>query len=243
MLSLDKQEHYRNIYKQINHNWRSSVEIFAELAHQHIKCARAFYKDTINVLDLGCGAGGIMESIYDTKVVKIGVDIDLSSLNRHRDGGFQLICANACALPFDSHSFDLVVSSWMLEHLSSPLSVFLEISRVLKKDGHFLFLTPNRYNFVTFINRSIPNHSQGWLVKHIYNREEEDTFRVKYQANSTETLKKLAQSSQMEVIDLHLIDDPTYIAFNDVLFRFSVFMEKFIRRENKIHIVGDFRKI
>lgn len=34
MLSLEKQERYRNIYKQINHNWRSSVEIFAELAHQ-----------------------------------------------------------------------------------------------------------------------------------------------------------------------------------------------------------------
>ena len=47
--------------------------------------------------------------------------------------------ANAEQLPFDAGSFDVVVSNYVVHHFARPDVVFLEISRVLKPGGRFVF--------------------------------------------------------------------------------------------------------
>ena len=74
------------------------------------------------------GASGLLGlnlslSILDTHQVT-GVDPDWQSLSRHRLAGQRPPFARAVAvgqeLPFANESFDLIVSSWVLEHLARP---------------------------------------------------------------------------------------------------------------------------
>ncbi len=44
---------------------------------------------------------------------------------------------------FESGSIDVVIASWVLEHLPRPQVTFGEIARVLRPGGRFFFLTPN----------------------------------------------------------------------------------------------------
>ena len=49
--------------------------------------------------------------------------------------------AEASTLPFSDHCIDVIFSNQLLPWLPDPLPVFAEVSRVLRKDGLFLFST------------------------------------------------------------------------------------------------------
>lgn len=46
-------------------------------------------------------------------------------------------------LPFESETFDLIVSGQMLEHCSNPFKSVAEMKRVLKKDGYLVLIAPS----------------------------------------------------------------------------------------------------
>jgi SAM-dependent methyltransferase len=48
-------------------------------------------------------------------------------------------------LPFESDFFDAVVCTVSVEYLTDPLSVFKEVARVLRKEGHFILSFSNRW--------------------------------------------------------------------------------------------------
>jgi len=48
------------------------------------------------------------------------------------------------ALPFSDHRFDWVVSTWTLCSVGEPTQALKEVRRVLKPEGHFLFLEHGR---------------------------------------------------------------------------------------------------
>ena len=47
------------------------------------------------------------------------------------------------ALPFRDDTFGTVCSEHFFEHLPKPLEVFLEATRVLRNEGHFVFAAPH----------------------------------------------------------------------------------------------------
>ena len=54
--------------------------------------------------------------------------------------------ASVDSIPISDMSVDIVIGSWVLEHFEDPDKAMLEIQRVLKPGGHFVFWTPNKYN-------------------------------------------------------------------------------------------------
>ena len=142
-------------------------------------------------------------------------------------------------LPFAAAVFDLVTCSWVLEHVHAPERVFAEIRRVLRPGGRFVFLTPNAANFVTRINRLVPQLAQARLVRALYGRGEDDTFEVAYRANTPDALRALAAGAGLEVIELVTVHDPTYLAFNDLAFRIGVALETHTPDARAVHLVGD----
>jgi len=52
----------------------------------------------------------------------------------------------------------------------------------------------------------------------------------------------LAERAGLRVCALETVHDPTYLALNEVAFRLSAFIERFIPDERAVHIVGDFVK-
>ncbi len=101
-----------------------------------------------SVLDIGCGAGFLSNSLARQGHQLTGIDLSSSSLkvaqtyDITRKTHYQQ--ADACSLPFEQDQFDAVCAMDLLEHVEEPARVIAEASRVLKPGGLFFFHTFNR---------------------------------------------------------------------------------------------------
>lgn len=96
----------------------------------------------VSVLDLGCGDGTDLVWFLERGAASVaGVDSDdqmiLCALKR---GLEHVHHARAETLPFDSESFDFVVSKWALQACEDLRPVYREAYRVLRFRGHLVFL-------------------------------------------------------------------------------------------------------
>lgn len=239
MISLDRQNWYRELYARLRPGYRTSGQIYEALARQHAT-------PQARVLDLGCGRGGVMELLADHVALPVGVDPDLSSLVEYRAPVVRRAVALADALPFPEASFDLVLCSWVIEHLANPQAAFGEVARALRPGGHFVFLTPNALNYVVVINRLIPAWVQRRLVPRVYARAEADTFPVVYRANTRRKLDALLRQAGLRCEAFYFIGDPSYVALHKILFWVGVLLERITDgrplRGLKVHLAGCYVK-
>ncbi|MGD9823133.1 class I SAM-dependent methyltransferase [Desulfobacter sp.] len=99
--------------------------------------------DNRHVLDVGCGRGGALSCIDTFFNAKSLTGIDLNSENisfckkKFKNISFQE--GNAESLPFQDHTSDIVMNIESSSNYLNIGSFFLEVSRVLKPDGVFLY--------------------------------------------------------------------------------------------------------
>lgn len=238
MIPLDQQDRYRELYRTLRPNYRTSGQIYEGLVAKHIT-------PETRVLDAGCGRAGVIGLFRDKARLTVGLDADLASLCDNV-GLHQAVLGRLTELPFAAASFDLVISSWVIEHLPEPETVFAEIARVLRWGGHFIFLTPNAWNYVVLINRLTPAWLQRRLVPRLYGRQEKDTFPVVYRANTRRKLDDKLGRAGLRCEEFHYVGDPSYIAANDLLFKMGVLLERLTDygslRSLKVHLVASYVK-
>ncbi len=204
------------------------------------------------MLDIGCGRGGLIELFHGQAALVVGADPDRRSLVEHRAPAVRRVAGLMENLPFPDDSFDLALCSWVLEHLARPEQAFAEVARVLKcpdpatsrLGGHFVFLTPNAWHPLTWANRFLGRMGdrQTRLVRRLYGRAEADTFSALYRANTRQRITQLAREVGLEPAIWHTVGDPTYLAFNEPLYRLAVLAERLTPRWMKVHLVGDLVK-
>lgn len=107
-------------------------------------------KDDDRILDFGCGTGTLTLMIKKASpgCVVYGIDIDPQGLEiaekkaRRERVDVHLIQYDGVTLPFADESFDKVVTSLMIHHLSNEekIPIFRELHRVLKKGGELHIL-------------------------------------------------------------------------------------------------------
>jgi 2-polyprenyl-6-hydroxyphenyl methylase/3-demethylubiquinone-9 3-methyltransferase len=104
----------------------------------------------VRLLDIGCGGGVLAEEFARLGCQVTGIDIATESIavaRAHaRTQGLLIDYQNGSAarLPFDGSSFEVVSCCDVLEHIPEWEGVILEVERVLKPGGLFLFDTINR---------------------------------------------------------------------------------------------------
>ena len=76
------------------------------------------------------------------------------------------------------------------------------------------------------------------MVDTLYARQQVDTFRLHYRANTALTLRSLADANGLVLQRLQVVSDPTYLAFSEVMFRLAIFFERFIPAHRGVHLVG-----
>ncbi len=117
---------------------------------------RQYLKPTDAVLDLGSANGLIFKVLEDMRITQTyGADIG-DYLSKGRPKHFALFDFNRDAYPYADGQFDAVTSIETIEHLENPFYFVREIHRVLKKDGIFIFSTPNPshiFNKILFVFR------------------------------------------------------------------------------------------
>ncbi|MFX0210417.1 MAG: class I SAM-dependent methyltransferase [Candidatus Hodarchaeota archaeon] len=96
--------------------------------------------DVRTVLDLGCGDGTVSNQLVEKKLDVTGVDVSSKALQYFKGKGS---LADLNHLPFKDRSFDLVICSEVLEHLTEGIyeRAIEEIERVAKL--YIIITTPN----------------------------------------------------------------------------------------------------
>lgn len=90
------------------------------------------------VLDAGCGDGSLSLLIARKKAIVTGLDMSVQNVTAARSKSSELclqatfMVGDAEELPFADNSFDLVVSSHVIEHLPDPMKGLRELRRVTR---------------------------------------------------------------------------------------------------------------
>jgi ubiquinone/menaquinone biosynthesis C-methylase UbiE len=192
------------------HGETDSEEI-ERLEHMAAFTANLIFKDFEchsgkRMLDLGCGVGAMTQQLYNRfpGIHLSGVDIQLQSLRvaqakhpiafyAHADGAF---------LPFCDKVFDCVHSSWLLEHVRSPLNILCEVRRVLKVGGQCQFLEVDNSSLKT-----VPEYPEVVGVMSTLNRIQVESGGDPYIGRRLGQLLKEADLSNVKVIPLNLRGD------------------------------------
>lgn len=103
------------------------------------------------LLDLGCGAGGLLITVAGRCRSVVGVDIALRWLvicqKRLLESGVKatLLCADAEALPFRHGKVTRVVAGDVIEHVYDPVHMLRECQQHLVPGGRLWLSATNRY--------------------------------------------------------------------------------------------------
>ena len=182
------------------------------------------------ILDVGCGHTAPDLEAIDTTCCKVGVDLD-PHLRPSAAPSVEFVRATSETLPFAEGTFDLVICKSVLEHLDTPESAFREIGRVLRRGGHAVLLTPNRWDYVSMLSTLVPNRLHPWVVRMTTGRAEEDTFPTRYRANTAKRIRGLAQDTGLDVVSLtYRREHPHYLKFSTPTYLAGVVIEQTVQR-------------
>ncbi len=236
---FERQVRAREEYRRRNPTWVDSVSRYRALVGSTAPRES-------RILDLGCGRNGLhgddLSCAPETTVV--GLDPDGSALAGNTVVAHRVVGSGE-DLPFATGSFHVVASAWVLEHLDHPGLVLSEVHRVLAPGGHFVFLTPNAWNYNAWMIRAIPHRWHAALTHRLYGRGKGDAYPVRYRANSRTTLRRLLNAAGFERTRLTFNGDPSYIAFNRPLLEASFGIERLLAAPPlhavQVHLIGDAR--
>ena len=127
------------------------------------------------VLDWGSGNGHVSYGLWRRGFRVSGFSFEDFGVRRHLDASYDFRQGNEddpSGLPFDSASFDGVMSVGVLEHVretgGNELASLREIVRVLKPGGTFIcYHFPNKHSAIEAMARRNPgSHSHKYLYDH-----------------------------------------------------------------------------
>jgi ubiquinone/menaquinone biosynthesis C-methylase UbiE len=182
------------------------------------------------VLDAGCGRYMKFCKDLSPRALVVGIDLERALETRNHESPFG-VRGDLNQLPFRSGYFNLVISRSVVEHLADPVAVFREFARVLHPGGKVVIVTPNKYDYVSFLAAITPYRFHRFLVAKIMRVPEGDVFPTLYRANTASALRKSLRMAGMAELELELVNHyPAYLMFSPVLFRLGVCYERLTSR-------------
>jgi SAM-dependent methyltransferase len=110
------------------------------------------------VLEVGCGAGTDLVQFARQGALVTGIDLSSSAINlaarnfslNHLRGN--LLVGDGEALPFVSHTFDLVYAHGVVQYTTDDRALVAECRRVLKPGGRAIFQVYNRISWLNALS-------------------------------------------------------------------------------------------
>jgi len=149
----------------------------------------------LTVLDVGCGRGTIDPFPWPKypAVRLVGIDADMSASANPYLTEFRVLDEPDADWPQAENSVDLVLCRYVLEHVGDPDRFFKNLRRVMKPEGRFLFLTPNRRHPAAVVSRFLPVSVKRKVLKHLTGVDEDDVFATYYRMNNRGAMACLAR--------------------------------------------------
>lgn len=132
------------------------------------------------VADIGCGTGIYTLELCATGARVVGVDISPEMLaiaaekNKKWQDNVSFVQADAASLPFDSESFDMVISITAMEFFDDPSQCLREMYRILRPGGSMVVATLNSLSLwsiqrriKSIFNKTIFRNTHFYSLKNI----------------------------------------------------------------------------
>ena len=156
----------------------------------------------------------------------VGVDIDpVVTTNPDLDEAhvLPLSADGAIKLPLDDGAVDLIVSSFVFEHVENPQAVVSELHRVLRPGGWLCALTPNRWGYIGLGNRLVPERLKSRLMWTLQpQREAEDVLPTHYRLNDRRALRRAFPAEQWVDASSTHDPEPAYTGSSVALWRLGL---------------------
>jgi SAM-dependent methyltransferase len=193
------------------------------------------------VLNLGAGPA----ARHPTRILKgevaevVGADIDPVVHQNDELDRSVLICGDTVGLP--GEYFDVIFSDMVLEHVERPEAFLVEVHRLLKPGGCFMFRTPNFYHYVALISWVTPQ----WFHEIVANpvrglpKSAHPPWPTFYRMNTARRLHFIAAKAGFENVELRFIEcEPSYLQFHALPFLIGVAYERVV---NATSVLQGFR--
>ena len=142
MASNNTEEYYNGFYKELSkldelRNTFEKIESFLpEL------------KGNENIVDIGCGHGGVCHELIKQGFDVSGIEINQDAIKSLKEKGFKILQTNITK-PFDIvDRFNIVCILDVLEHLFDPYLLLKEAKKITKKDGYIIVMIPLYFDIV-----------------------------------------------------------------------------------------------
>ena len=120
-----------------------SPPAFINTRLEEITAEFASYRDNNRLLDIGCGAGNLLQAARKNGWNAQGLDVSAGAVKHVRSIGFEVFEGELQDAAFPSESFDVVTAAELLEHLIDPQPLLCEVARILRPGGLFWTTTPH----------------------------------------------------------------------------------------------------
>ncbi len=111
------------------------------------------------VLELGCGTGIFTNMIQKTRADITAIDISPFFIKKAKENtiakNVKFCIENIEHMSFPDNNFDCIIGSSILHHLDNLEKCLVEIKRVLKKGGVFVFTEPSMMNPHIMVEKNI----------------------------------------------------------------------------------------
>ena len=143
---------YANLYRKLYVGAAAADEQFFNRQVRHGNRILRYLSDVIkpnrgSVLEIGCGAGGILKPLEEAGYSCIGVDLGDTYLDMGRQFGLTLHCMSSQQLhETTKEKFNLVILSHVFEHFLDIEKELNTISSLLAKNGLLYIEVPGLFN-------------------------------------------------------------------------------------------------
>lgn len=130
-------------YDVYYHEANLTVPPFIDKLLDEIITDFAPFRQNNRLLDIGCGAGSLLEAARRAGWEAEGVEVSRPSVEHVRRAGFKVFHGELAAAQYAAGQFDVVTASEVLEHVPDPQAMLAEIARLLRPGGLFWGTTPH----------------------------------------------------------------------------------------------------
>lgn len=168
-------------YAQARIAWLDNLDIKKQRRHQKID---QYLNSWTKVLDIWCWNASFFELWKHKKIKYSWIDYnqDIVKNCQSRWLDVQQLDISKQDLPYKDNEFDFVYCSHVLEHLLSneQISLFSQVSRVLKKDWIFMLFTPTPYSWYFWDDPTHQRPSTHWSLIELSNNFDLQVIESKY---------------------------------------------------------------
>lgn len=169
---------YNELFDRVPHHpqliRRDSIHSIQKNVAVQLRFLRRFLRESFFFLELGPGDCSLSLEVSKKLKGVLGLEVSAKTCNTNiNQPNFLLILYDGCSIPISNNSIDIVYCNQVIEHLhpEDVYNLFQNVFSVLKPNGLFICITPNRLNGPHDISKYFDKIASGFHLKEYTNIE------------------------------------------------------------------------